>query len=174
MWDGGNVFSPAAQAHFVEVFNNPPMTEAETQAAEKAEREATKAAAKSKWKPVEVQAEIRQEEQKDSPAPAGVDSKEDDVDGEPMAEDIDGEPMGNGDVDGEPMDEDVDGEPMEGIKSDKADADVDGEPMKEGSSGQAPTGEATGTYDGAGETEAARARRRRPKAEDMFADSEDE
>ncbi|KAL0265173.1 hypothetical protein SLS55_001136 [Diplodia seriata] len=185
MWDGGNVFSPAAQAHFVEVFNNPPMTKAEIQAAEMAEREATKVATKSKWKTVEVQAEIRQEEHNDSPAPARVESKQDDVDGEPMADEVDGEPMSNGDVDGEPMDEDVDGEPMEGITGDKVDDDVDGEPMKEetetpaGTSGQAPVGEAIVTYDGAaddtaGETEAAKARRRRPKAEDMFADSEDE
>lgn len=178
MWDGGNVFSPAAQAHFVEVFNNPPLTEAGRQAAEKAEQEAARVAAKSKWKPVEVKTEVRQEEQKLLLSDSGAKLTNDDVDGEPMAEDVDGEPMGNGDVDGEPMDEDVDGEPMEEAKGDQAGEDFDGEPMEEetalDSRGQATQAEPKGNSETTGETEAAKARRRRPRAEDMFADSDDE
>lgn len=180
MWDGGNVFSPAAQAHFVEVFNNPPLTEPEKQAVEKAEQEAARAAAKSKWKTVEVKVDITQEEPKHAPAPVNLNTKKDGIDGEPMEEeDVDGEPLDNGDVDGEPMDEDVDGEPMEDVTDDKkAGDDVDGEPMEEekppGSPGHAAHGELEGTSKAAGETEAAKARRRRPRAEDMFADSEDE
>lgn len=176
MWDGGNVFSPAAQAHFVEVFNNSPLTEPEKQAVEKAEQEAAKAAAKSKWKTVEVKADITPEVYKDAPTQV---KPKDDVDGEPMdEEDVDGEPLDNGDIDGEPMDEDVDGEPMEDLKGGKAGNDVDGEPMEEekpsGSPSHTAPGELEGTSMTAGETEAAKARRRRPRAEDMFADSEDE
>lgn len=179
MWDSGNVFSPAAQTHFVEVFNNPPLSEAEKQAVEKAEQEAARAAAKSKWKPVEVQAEVKQDENKNSPAAGGADSKKDDVDGDPMAEDVDEEPLDNGDVDGDPMDEDVDGEPMEDINDEKAAGeDANGEPMEEeepsGLPGLVAPSEPKGSNNAAGETEAAKARKRRPRAEDMFADSEDE
>ncbi|EKG20256.1 SWAP/Surp [Macrophomina phaseolina MS6] len=178
VWDTGNVFSPSAHAHFVEVFNNPPLTEAERRAAEKADQEAARAAAKSKWKTVEVKAEAKREESKVSSPGSGAASKNDDVDGELMAEDVDGEPMGNGDIDGEPMDEDVDGEPMEDVKGGEAGDDLDGEPMEEekasGKCDYTMRSEPEGSSEAAGQTEAAKARRRRPKAEDMFADSEDE
>ncbi|KAK8220910.1 hypothetical protein IWZ01DRAFT_489335 [Phyllosticta capitalensis] len=167
-WDSGNVFSPAGLAHFVEIFNNPPPTEEEKRAAEKADQEAAKMATKSKWKTVDANTS-----QQESSVPAlsngGTQVVAEDVDGEPMAaDDVDGEPM-DGDVDGEPMEaEDVDGEPMEDV--------VDGQEKEQseannGSHGQPVKDESRGM---AGETEAAKARRKRPRAEDMFADSEGE
>ena len=85
------------------------------------------------------------------------------VDGEPMVdEDVDGVPMEDDDVDGAPMDDDMDGEPTEEDQHAPASAETTLKPDK-GSDplpkiGSAPVGQP----------------RRRPRAVDMFADSDDE
>ncbi len=84
----------------------------------------------------------------------------DDVDGEPMeAEDVDGEPIENEDLDGEPMEEfeDMDGEPME----------EDERPALESKSEPPPE---VVNPDAAQVPQP----RRRPRAVDMFADSDEE
>ena len=101
----------------------------------------------------------------DEDGDAGMDAAMDDVDGEPMVED----------------DEDVDGVPME----DDEDGDVDGELMtdiiKEGDQPAAPAAEEAHGPSAATKATVAptmesspSGRRRRPRAEDMFADSDGE
>lgn len=94
LWEGWCVFPQDAQDHFTKMFNEPPLTKAEAEAAKEAERLAMEAKAKSKWKSVE-----------DREISAGA-----------AAEDVDGVAMDaeEGGVDGEPMDEDedLDGVPM--------------------------------------------------------------
>ena len=145
LWEGWCVFPQASQEHFTAVFTNPPLT-AEEEAANAAAEKASVAAlaAKSKWKTVDekAQAETRKE-------PDLNPEIEDDMD-------VDGEPMDE-DLDGEPMEEDVDGEPMENVE----DVVKDKSPVE---FKQADTEGDTGPL--------ASRRRRRPKAEDMFADSD--
>lgn len=57
----------------------------------------------------------------------GSNTKDEDVDGEPMEDAIDGEPM-NDDIDGEPMNDDIDGEPLE--EGEPAEAERDMEDIK--------------------------------------------
>jgi U2-associated protein SR140 len=155
LWEGWCVFPQASQEHFVAVFNNPPLTPSEErQAREKDAALADKG--KSKWKAVEV----APKEVEETPA------------GELMDEDVDGEPME--DVDGVPMDEDVDGEPMDGEP-------MDGEPMDEEESYEPPPaadpgpGEPQPSPPSATPDEVPVGQaRRRPKAVDMFADSDGE
>lgn len=169
LWEGWCVFPQAAQERFVEAFTNPPVTEAERREAERErEREARRGgAARSKWKTVDVSA----------PAPPGAASgARPAAEGERPDEDVEGEGMADEDVDGEPMEEDLDGEPLE--------EDVDGEPMEEDAEGAAEekgpaASPATDVPDGSKqpgsvETAGAKARLRRPKAIDMFADSDEE
>jgi U2-associated protein SR140 len=152
LWEGWCVFPQESQEHFVNVFNNPPMNAKEEQ--EAGEKEVVQPdKGKSRWKTVEVEA-------KEVAAAA-----EGDVDGESMMQDDD--------VDGEPMDDDVDGVPME-------EDDIDGIPMDDDPTkeGVAPAVEPMDSkkpeilvkVDTAPVTQP----RRRPKAVDMFADSDDE
>jgi U2-associated protein SR140 len=91
----------------------------------------------------------------------------DDVDGEPMEDDdIDGVPMDDEDVDGEPMEEDVDGEPMEEDESHETPPSA----IPESESVEKKSSPSRARAD---EMQAGQARRR-PKAVDMFADSDDE
>jgi U2-associated protein SR140 len=161
LWEGWCVFPQPSQDHFVSVFNNPPLTPKEEQEAKEKEA-AAQDKGKSKWKAVEVAPKAVAEEMKDEP------TQQDDMDGEPMEEDVDGEPMDDDeDIDGEPMDEDEDGEPME--NSDSSDhpssipLNTESEPGEKASPSPAK----------ADDTVAGQARRR-PKAVDMFADSDDE
>lgn len=149
LWEGWCVFPQASQEHFTAVFTNPPLTveeEAANAAAEKASMAAL--AAKSKWKTVDEKAQAEGKEE---------------LDERPEIEDVDT------DVDGEPMDEDLDGELME-------DEDVDGEPMEDTEAEVDPIEEqsiADSKPETKAETESPPSRRRRrPKAEDMFADSD--
>ncbi|MCJ1389172.1 U2 snRNP-associated SURP domain-containing protein [Xylographa bjoerkii] len=176
LWEGWCVFPAAAQEAFAASFANPPLTAQEEAEAKDAERAVAAAmAGKSKWKTVAEKAQERE-------------AKGRDADAEPM--DVDGEPMVDEDVDGEPMadeDEDVDGAPMD---------DTDGEPMAEDAGDQhaatqsGPASESVAfqlgvqrpTKPGPGAAAPGSAektllpggRRRRPKAEDMFADSDGE
>lgn len=164
LWEGWCVFPQESQDHFVNVFNNPPLTAEEER--ESKEREAAAAdKGKSKWKAVEV----APKEETNPEVPA-----EQDVDGEPMDDDVDGEPMDDEDVDGVPMeDDDFDGEQME--------EEMDGEPIEENLPEQPATSEpaapelenasgAPSNMDNAPVTQP----RRRPRAVDMFADSDDD
>lgn len=159
LWEGWCVFPQESQEWFVNVFNNPPLTAKEELDLKKKEEdeEREKEKSKSRWKTVEMQ-------QEEIP----VKEEEDDVDGEPMADDED--------VDGEPMveDDDLDGEPM------TEDEDMDGEPMREDSPPDVIT---SPRLDEPVVEETTPVKvdntpvgwpRRRPRAVDMFADSDDE
>jgi U2-associated protein SR140 len=162
LWEGWCVFPQPSQDHFVSVFNNPPLTPKEEHEAKEKEA-AAQDKGKSKWKAVEVAPkELAEEGMKDEP------TQQDDMDGEPMEEDIDGEPMDDDeDIDGEPMDEDEDGEPME--NNDGSDHPSSIPPNTESEPGEKASPSAAMADD----TIAGQARRR-PKAVDMFADSDDE
>jgi len=100
-----------------------------------------------------------------------VREEEEDLDGMPMEEeDVDGEPMEEDDdvVDGEPMEEDVDGDAME---EDSGDGNVGEQDTKKDDN---HTGSQPSSDVAEGGSKAAEARRRRPKAVDMFADSDGE
>ena len=179
LWEGWCVFSQASQEFFAHVFMEPPLTAKEEEAGRVAEKAASQTvASKSKWKTVEKAAQQKEEmdvDNGDSSWQADVD-----VDGEPLVDEKEpnDEAMGlDEDVDGLPM-EDVDGEPM---------ADEDGEPMEVDDAVHQPNSESdknAGTdlrkFDSHRGTETAErknasptaGRRQRPKAEDMFADSD--
>jgi U2-associated protein SR140 len=153
LWEGWCVFPQATQEHFVSVFNNPPLDAKDEAEAKRKEEEEIVVKSKNRWKAVEVAAT-------ETP---NVDSEEG-ADGEPMVEDdVDGEPMAEDDedVDGVPMDEDDDGEPMVD--------DVDGDAMEEDQPPALPEGREIDPP----KTELEGQKRRRPKAVDMFADSDD-
>jgi U2-associated protein SR140 len=168
LWEGWCVFPQESQEHFVKVFNSPPLTEKEEKDAK--DREAKEAEkGKSKWKTVE---ETRRIEKENKFEVDGEPLVEDDVDGQPMDEDVDGEPMEDEDMDGVPMDDDFDGELM----------DEDGQPMPESSPPADPEPEPKPAPEepkevdlGGKKVDASVVRpRQRPKAVDMFADSDDE
>ncbi|KAI9815270.1 MAG: hypothetical protein M1827_002750 [Pycnora praestabilis] len=188
LWEGWCVFPQASQEHFAAVFTNPPPTAAEEMAiaaANTASGIGSTGAAKSRWKTVDVKAHPSQ-----SPRPVDLDAAPTSKDEEDeMDVDVDGEPMADDDLDGEPMDEDLDGEAM--------DSDIGGEAVDESNKDTSteqrikpnPPSDADTSANAAGsgfkvtpqgmadrvrESLAASARRRRPKAEDMFADSDEE
>jgi U2-associated protein SR140 len=149
IWEGWSVFPQDAQEHFVESFNNPPLSkEEEEEEKRKAEQEKERKA-QGRWKAVEARRPVAE-------AVVAEPEAEEDVDGEPMEEDVDGEPM----VDD---DEDVDGVPME-----EEDDDVDGEPMVED---EEPAEATAPPLEAEIPGSPARPVRKRPKAVDMFADS---
>ena len=150
LWEGWCVFPAKTQEEFVDSFNNPPLTEEEQLAVNREEKERVeKETAKSKWKAVSIGNTVSQ-------------SDEQGVDGEAMEEELDGEPMEEDDLDGEPMaeNEDVDGEPM--VIEEDAPENV---PVEEVVKEKTPQQETINL--------AIESRRRRPKAEDMFADPDD-
>ncbi len=184
LWEGWCVFPQASQEHFGSAFANPPLTKDE-EAAKKASEEAEKAAekAKSRWKTVDERTAEREAEMAKRAEEEEGDKM--DVDGEPMVED-------DRDVDGEPMeeeddDDDVNGEPMADSDDDKqpsvpAAREADAQPKAELSRREALAASIAarlGKGPGGPEAQkaaspAAAARTRRPKAADMFADSESE
>ena len=193
LWEGWCVFPQSSQEHFSNIFANPPLTREEEAALAAMEKEKLeKEKAKSRWKTVDERSAEKEAEEANRVA---EDRMEVDVDGEPMAEDdLDGEPMAEDDLDGEPMvdDEDVDGEPMVDSDDDgPVTAEGDRKPLRAKEPEQPPKpelsrrealaasiaaklGKAPPSQGLARETPAAAARRRRPKAEDMFADSDGE
>lgn len=160
LWEGWCVFPQESQDHFMDVFNNPPVSKEEAPKIDSL----MEGKGKSKWKAVEVSTdkvalptEVREE----------VKDAEDDIDGVPLA---DGD-----DVDGEPMDEDedIDGEPME-----EEDEDGNGEPMEEDDDYEPPPPDIPPVVDNPEKPSQpvsgpspTRPTRKRPKAVDMFADS---
>ncbi|ODH53418.1 hypothetical protein GX48_00248 [Paracoccidioides brasiliensis] len=185
LWEGWCVFPQSSQEHFVQVFEKPPLTEKE-KLEEQKRAEAEKATSvfgskgKSRWRTVD-------EESNTAPADtgSGLESEKMDIDVVVDDDDDDGVPMpDDDDVDGEPMDDDIDGIPME----DSDVEDLDGKPLDENGMDESeppsaagcetshPSGDNTFTevpLNKPPETERQPApRRRRPKAEDMFADSD--
>lgn len=182
LWEGWCVFPQSSQEHFSTVFANPPLTKEEEAAAAALENEkAEKEKAKSRWKTVDERNAEREAEE----ARRAQDDKMD-------VDDLDGEPMAEDDLDGEPMldDKDIDGEPMADSDSESNAAILANENVVENenqlpkpqlsrrealaASIAAKLGKAPPSQETAKETAAAVARRRRPKAEDMFADSDGE
>lgn len=186
LWEGWCVFPQASQEHFATVFANPPLTAAEEAANAAADKaSAAVSAAKSRWKTVDEKAQEREalRAETNQSAPPG-ETMDVDVDGEPMVddEDLDGEPMDD--------DEDVDGEPVEDLddkemKNDEApglgSAVAVVHDNNHGSATEGKPNEATvgfklskGAGSGASKHILPGGRGKRPKAEDMFADSDGE
>ncbi|KAK2767816.1 hypothetical protein FQN54_003977 [Arachnomyces sp. PD_36] len=178
LWEGWCVFPQSSQEHFTQVFEKPPPTEKEKR--EERERlEAEKAAGmfggkgKNRWKAVD-------EDTTSGAAAAGHDGDGKDLDGEKMDIDVDGAPI----VDDDEDLDNIDGVPME--DSDLEDVDMDGKPLEEDSDGDGPApepqepqpetkgGEAPSQANDKPADPGPPPRRRRPKAEDMFADSDSE
>ncbi|ESZ91649.1 hypothetical protein SBOR_7965 [Sclerotinia borealis F-4128] len=172
LWEGWCVFPQQSQDEFGKVFKEPPLSVEELkELGEKAKEEKNKE--KSKWKAVEVAPKEKIQEEHN-------DDEDEDLDDEPMVEDdedVDGVPMeeeeeGEEDMDGEPM---ADDEPM--ADSD-AGVNLYGEPMQvqedEGDSYEPPAAVETSQAPATIIEESAPSRRARPKAVDMFADSDDE
>lgn len=162
LWEGWCVFPAESQELFVRSFENPPsLVTTEKESSE--ER-------KGKWKTVE-DTQVRM-----LPVSTAVEEEEDDVPGEAIDEDdIIGEPVEEDDVEGEPIDEDdIEGEPID-------EDEVIGEPMDEdeamGSEPPPPAPpEQTPAESGnnvQGDSSRAGPPRRRMRAVDMFADSDD-
>jgi len=153
LWEGWCVFPQGSQERFVAVFETPPKTRREVEEEERgreAERERERGA-RGRWKAVEEG--VRE----------GGGEGAEDVDGEAMVVEEE-----EGDLDGEPMEEDVDGEPM------LEDEDEAEEPVKEMDAGPAIGSQGAPAMEAARKDDAPATRRRRPKAEDMFADSDGE
>jgi U2-associated protein SR140 len=173
LWEGWCVFSSTAQEELLRDFVNSADEKANKPQADVAERRALQESKRSAWKAVAESDE------------AGLGTRDAETAGAASDEDVDGVPMeedeGEEDLDGQPMDEDddMDGEPME-------DGSGDGEPMDEdGNDGDEQMKEPDGQarqhqyhqYQAGEEStgsRAAEARRRRPRAVDMFADSDGE
>ncbi|EON69997.1 hypothetical protein W97_09263 [Coniosporium apollinis CBS 100218] len=169
LWEGWSAFPQAAQEHFVSAFNNPPLTEKERAALEKEEKAAAEAkaasAAKSRWKTVDVGAKAGE-----AVAVGGKDKEE------KAEKDVSDEPMQEEGIESDPMEEDLDGKPTEEIAGEPMDEDTDDVPLAETDTTQEPHALSAAAVQVAvpGETMAATARRQRPKAVDMFADSDEE
>lgn len=176
LWEGWCVFPQASQEHFTAVFTNPPLSAEEEAANAMAEKASMAAlAAKSRWKTVDEKAAA--ETSKSKPGqPGHVDTQES------MDTDIDGELMADDDLDGEPMDEDdVDGEPMSEDEDNAGNDDRNSTTIEKDSKGEASYIDAEPSISpnlskekGNEEPKDPPNRRRRPKAEDMFADSDGE
>lgn len=176
LWEGWCVFPQASQEHFTAAFTNPPLTpeeEAANIAAEKASVAAL--AAKSRWKTVDERsaAETFKSEPDRLMPMEDEDSMDIDIDGEPMSdeEDLDGEPM-----------EDTDGEPMVNVEENMEGHDENSVAAKKNHRSEPPENNLQPAIGLNPSKAAARndrskdpsSRRRRPKAEDMFADSDGE
>ena len=150
LWEGWCVFPAKSQEGFVEIFNNPPLSEEEQLVIAREEKERIeKEKTKSKWKAVTAD---------EMPDELG----EEDDRADATSEDLDGEPMMDEDLDGELMvdekEEEEDGEPMIVEDMVSKGIEVQEPPDREPSPAKDPI------------SAAQESRRRRPKAEDMFAD----
>ncbi|KAF7538322.1 hypothetical protein G7Z17_g12662 [Cylindrodendrum hubeiense] len=174
LWEGWCVFPNESQELFVQSFENPPSSNA----GEKTDDGETR----GKWKIVDASQMSEGEAGASSDRMLPVSAEEvdvpgeiindDDIAGEPVEEeDVEGEPIDEDDIEGEPIEEDdIEGEPIE-------EDDIDGEPMDED--------EAVGTDplpheppESAIEQAAEALRtggsaRKRMRAVDMFADSDE-
>lgn len=180
LWEGWCVFPQQSQEHFAQVFDKPPLTEDELrQEREKSEAERASnafARGKSRWRTLDEEAAAASGKF-DPSRPPIVD---------PNRMDVDQKPTGPADFDGESM-SDIDGVPME--DSDLEEEAPDGEPLEEE---DPPIDEAGRKREEEQEKESQPKpqsqqqqqptpsepqrpmRKPRPKAEDMFADSDPE
>ena len=165
LWEGWCVFPQESQDSFVDLFNNPPLT-AKEEIEAKAKEALVKDQGKSRWKAVEV---APREDTKGAGSAPADEVMDENVDGQPMDEDVDGEPMEDEDVDGVPMeDDDVDGEPME---EDEPLPPISTDPP---CTEPAPTDDKPSSLPVKADSTPVSQPRRRPRAVDMFADSDDE
>ncbi|KAL2868290.1 SWAP/Surp domain-containing protein [Aspergillus lucknowensis] len=163
LWEGWCVFPQSSQEHLFQVFENPPLTREEVQE-EKEKAEADQASAafsrnKSRWKAVDedLSAALPPEA---NPMGTEVDQVQGDMD-------VDGEPTS--DIDGEPM-EDSDLEVAQREASDE-DEEGKGKVLEEGAK---LSEQPEIALKKPSEPPAAPVRKPRPRAEDMFADSDSE
>jgi U2-associated protein SR140 len=167
LWEGWCVFPQSSQEHFSQVFERPPLTEEELRE-EKAKAEADRAAGaafkgKNRWKTLEEDETAGKFDP--SRPPAQPDHNRMDIDQGHSA-------SAGGDLVGEPM-SDIDGEPMEDSDLEEA---PDGEPLEEDSAMETEQKEeAPSKSEAPSQLESGPpVRKPRPKAEDMFADSDTE
>lgn len=181
LWEGWCVFPQQSQEHFAQVFDKPPLTEDELrEEREKSEAERASnafARSKSRWRTLDEEAAAASGKF-DPSRPPTVD---------PNRMDVDQKPIGQADFDDESMD-DIDGIPME--DSDLEEEIPEGEPLEEDdwSVGEAcQKGEEKHGKEPQPEQQSQQQqqqptppepqrpmRKPRPKAEDMFADSDPE
>ena len=180
LWEGWCVFPQASQEHFVQVFEKPPLTEDELrEETEKAEADRTAnafAKGKSRWKTLDEEAAAAATGKFDPSRPPAMDSNRMDIDQQGTAS------ANQEDFDGEPMD-DIDGVPMEDSDLEEEEAAPDGEPLEDESpmeETEPKKEEEEGLGNKPSEQQPAPSepqrpmRKPRPKAEDMFADSDPE
>lgn len=195
LWEGWCACSGEGMEHFKRMFENPPMGEKgeeEEERERRAREEKERERGRSRWKAVELEAATRKVEQQEEEEEEGGE----DIDGEPMDEDLDGIPMEDEDededVDGEPMLEDdnnIDGEPLEnhdppavemqqgvtvvekekGKEEEGGRKEMEKEKEKESMKSKALLGSLAHTPKAEGQP-----MRRRMRAVDMFADSDDD
>ncbi|PLB52976.1 hypothetical protein P170DRAFT_434701 [Aspergillus steynii IBT 23096] len=165
LWEGWCVFPQSSQERFFQVFEKPPLTTEELrEEQEKAEAERAAAAfskSKNRWKTVD---EDSTAERFDPSRPSDTDRNQPKVNPRDGPAAIDVESMS--DIDGEPMEdsdlEDADGEPMD-----------EDEPPTEGGDATEQPPESQPEPPAPAEPQPP-VRKPRPKAEDMFADSDSE
>jgi U2-associated protein SR140 len=176
IWEGWSVFSSEVHEELKTSFFEPPLSEEEKAAAqaeaEKEEKKKQEEKFMGKFKRVEsVASPAASASPAPVPAPAPMvpEQAADDVDGAPL-DDVDGAPLAEDDVDGAPMGDDIEGQPME--------EDVDGRPL----GGLDGAAEDKSVANGKVDTSAAESKklgqpsgpRKRMRAEDMFADSDED
>ncbi|OAQ73822.1 RNA polymerase II, large subunit, CTD [Pochonia chlamydosporia 170] len=172
LWEGWCVFPAESQELFVRTFESPPSLKAEDKAEESSFR--------SKWKVVDALPAAKSDTSATAAAADGVHNPaaQDDVDGEPLDEDdVMGEPIDDEDVEGEPIEEDdVAGEPIdedeletEFMEQDGDGAQTEAAPPQTKSRDEDERAGAEGGQESAGRSQ----QRKRLRAVDMFADSDD-
>lgn len=181
LWESWCVFPQASHEHFVSAFAAPPAPPSGTPAATSSKPQVEQLpAAKSRWRTVDETASLseggRQFGQLTDPtAAADSTAAHPDVDGEVMPDDddddIDGEPMS--DVDGEPMDEDLDGDLMETGEDDGLNAQP-GTVQNQVAETPNAGGDRLAQQAAQSDQDQTTRRRSRPRAEDMFADSDED
>ena len=183
------MFPSSSQERFGSVFRDPPLTETELEEVRKGEREKTeKERGKRRWKTVDERAVEREAERAVAAnaanvanAGAGDAMDMDEVDGEPMLdedEDIDGEPMDDDDedVDGEPMADSDDEASTLTSEVEKRNAEPPSrrEALAASIAAKLGKGPAVQAMEKGATVAVAGGKRERPKAADMFADSDGE
>ena len=175
IWEGWSVFSSEVHEELKRSFFEPPLSEAEQVAEKQAQEREERQKAEEKWK-----GKFKRVEQTGSASrsasPATIATP---VDAGKEADGIDGAPMEE--LDGQPMEEDLDGAPMEDMDGAPMTDDVDGAPMNlDGAADERPAAPAPAKvgFSMSTSTSATAPKssgpKRRMRAEDMFADSDEE
>ncbi|ODA79910.1 hypothetical protein RJ55_05507 [Drechmeria coniospora] len=189
LWEGWNVFPKKSQEHFIHVMEKPPLAPPDETPAPSATDGAAKQGLDkdvrmSDEEDVDGEPIVEDDVQARGDDAQGVPATGDDVEGEPIDEDdVEGEPIDDDDVEGEPMEEgDVEGEPMgdDDDALDEPSTTRDGRNDDDSATPGADRRTESGA-DGAGEGSQGEAQgerghlsRRRMRAVDMFADSDDD